>query len=76
MHGMTLILVLLIFAFVSYQLGMRRSLAVVKGKVRQRHSLPSYYGYHSALWAMFPVFLVKGKDVRHEPLETVELASM
>ena len=58
MHGTTLLLVLLIFAFVSYQLGMRRSLAVVKGKVRQLHSLPSYYGYLSALWAMLPAFLV------------------
>ena len=39
-----LLLVLLALTFVAYQLGMRRSISVVQGRVRKLHSLPSYYG--------------------------------
>jgi len=58
MQPTTLLLLLLAIAFVAYQLGMRRSLALVRGRVRDLHSLPSYYGYFSALWAFVPAFLV------------------
>lgn len=53
-----LLLVLLALTFVAYQLGMRRSISVVQGRVQKLHSLPTYYGYFTALWAFIPAVLV------------------
>lgn len=58
MQATTLLLVLLVFAFVAYQMGMRRSVAIVQGSVRQLHSLPSYYGFFTALWVFLPPFFI------------------
>ena len=58
MQPTTLLIILLILAFAAYQFGMRRSVALVQGRIRELHSLPSYYGYFTALWAFLPAFLV------------------
>jgi len=58
MQATTLLLVLIVMAFIAYQLGMRRSLAVVGGKAKLLHSLPSYHGSFVALAAFIPAFLV------------------
>ena len=60
MQFSTLVLTLLVLMAVAYQVGRRRSLAVAHGSPRQLHSLPSYYGYLTALWAGIPALLVLG----------------
>ena len=46
-----------VFAF---YLGRARSLTIAKplGGIRYLHSLPSYYGFHSALWCALPALLL------------------
>ena len=58
MQPTTLLLILLMLTFAAYQFGMRRSVALVQGKIRELHSLPSYYGVFTALWAFLPALLV------------------
>ena len=58
MQPTTILLILTILVFAAYQVGMRRSVALVQGKIGQLHSLPSYYGYFTALWAFVPAFLM------------------
>ncbi len=58
MQPTTLLLVLIVMAFIAYQMGFRRSLAVVSGKAKQLHSLPLYHGFFVALAAFIPAFLV------------------
>lgn len=58
MQPTTLLLVLIVMAFVAYQLGMRRSLVVAGGHSRQLHSLPGYHGSFVALAAFVPAFIV------------------
>jgi hypothetical protein len=62
MQFSVLVIVLLAFMAVAYQLGRKRSLATVGGAsgVKQLHSLPSYYGFYTALWAGLPALLVAG----------------
>ena len=57
-----LILVLLILVGVAYQAGRRRSISVVGGPrdVPKLHSLPTYYGVYTALWAGLPALVVLG----------------
>jgi len=58
MDSSTLLLTLLAAALLAYQLGMRRSVAVVKGDLRTLHSLPKYHGHLTVLWAMVPAALL------------------
>ena len=58
MQPTTLLLILLVLSFAAYQVGMRRSVALVRGKVHNLHSLPSYYGYYTALWCSLPALLL------------------
>ena len=63
-----LILALGIFAF---YIGRGRSLALAKplGGIRNLHSLPSYYGFHTALWcALPPLILLSLWMIFDEPL--------
>jgi phosphate transport system permease protein len=53
-----LILLLLILTTVSYYLGRSRSLASVSGRTQDLHSLPSYYGFFTALWCGLPALIV------------------
>jgi phosphate transport system permease protein len=58
MHTSTLIVVLLGLMSLAYYLGRKRSLSLVSGRVRDLHSLPSYYGLHTALWCGIPAILL------------------
>ena len=62
MHLSILLIVLLGLVATAYQLGRRRSIAVVGGPRRLSglHSLPSYHGFYTALWAGLPSLLVLG----------------
>jgi phosphate transport system permease protein len=55
-----LFLLIAVLAVVAYWMGKYRSLAQVGGGkgIRQLHSLPSYYGMLTALWAALPCVLV------------------
>ncbi len=58
MHTSTLIVVLLGLMSLAYYLGRKRSLNLVSGRIRDLHSLPSYYGLHTALWCGIPAILL------------------
>jgi phosphate transport system permease protein len=60
MQGTTLILVILLLTAAAFYAGNRRSLTLVGGNIRNLHSLPSYYGYLTALWCALPALLVMG----------------
>jgi len=62
MQSSVLLLILIGLMAVAYQLGRRRSVRVAGGlgKVSQLHSLPSYYGFYTALWCGIPALLVYG----------------
>lgn len=53
-----LVLTLLLLSTIGYYLGRKRSLAVADGHIRNLHSLPSYYGFYTALWCGLPALLV------------------
>jgi phosphate transport system permease protein len=46
----------------AFYLGRGRSLAIAKplGGIRHLHSLPSYYGFHAALWCALPSLVLLG----------------
>jgi phosphate transport system permease protein len=56
MQNTTLIIVLALMAATAFYLGRERSLALVPGprKTLKLHSLPGYYGYFTAIWALLP----------------------
>jgi phosphate transport system permease protein len=56
----TLIIFLLLLSSVAYYMGLKRSLAVASGKIRDLHSLPGYYGLYVALWCALPALLIVG----------------
>jgi phosphate transport system permease protein len=58
MDAKTLIITLLVLTAIGYYLGRRRAFAVSGGSVRELHSLPSYYGFYTALWTGVPALLV------------------
>ena len=55
-----LLLLLLGFSSAAFFVGRRRALSVAGGKVRNLHSLPSYYGLYVAIWAALPALLLLG----------------
>ncbi len=58
MQATALVLTLLILSSVGYVLGKRRALGVVSGDAARLHSLPSYYGYFTAIWCGIPALLL------------------
>ena len=60
MQTTTLTLILLAMAASAFYLGRERSLAVATGqkKLLSLHSLPGYYGYYTAIWALLPALAV------------------
>jgi len=56
MQPETLLLILLFLSAAAYRLGRGRSLATAGGDrpMALLHSLPSYYGYFAAIWALLP----------------------
>ena len=47
-----------LLAIFSYWLGRKRSFAVVQGEAWKLHSLPSYYGFYTAIWCGIPALFV------------------
>jgi len=75
MDATTLIAVLLVLTAVAYHLGRRRSLQVGRatGGIKQLHSLPNYYGWHTALWCGVPALILVGLWVAFEPAIVTQL---
>ena len=59
-HSVFLLIILLGLSAAAYHVGRRRSLVVGRqlGGGRKLHSLPSYYGYYTALWCSLPALLL------------------
>jgi phosphate transport system permease protein len=58
MDKANLLLLLLVLSSLAYYIGRKRSLTMVSGRVRDLHSLPSYYGFYVALWCGVPALLL------------------
>jgi phosphate transport system permease protein len=58
MHTSTLIIILLGLMSLAYYFGRKRSLSLVGGKIRDLHSLPSYYGLQTAMWCGIPALIL------------------
>ena len=63
-----LIVLLLVLGATGFVLGRGRALAMAQGKARRLHSLPNYYGWHGAIWAVLPAVLVLTLWVIAQPL--------
>ncbi|MDX1656892.1 MAG: phosphate ABC transporter permease family protein, partial [Candidatus Competibacteraceae bacterium] len=57
-----LLLALLALTFLGYYLGRSRSVAMARsrGGIKSLHSLPSYYGFYTALWCGVPALILLG----------------
>ena len=75
MQNTTLILLLGFMAIAAFFYGRRRSLALVGGHGHGRalHSLPGYYGYYVAIWAVLPALALLLGWVMLEPRLVIAL---
>ncbi len=60
MQTTTLVLILIAMAAGAFYAGRERSLAVASGprRLQSLHSLPGYYGYFTAIWALLPAVVL------------------
>ncbi len=58
MSTSALFFTLALLAVFSYWLGRKRSFTVVQGEASKLHSLPSYYGFYTAIWCGIPALFV------------------
>ncbi len=58
MQAQFLMGVLTLMSVAAYYFGRRRAVFMVGGKIRDLHSLPSYYGFYAAMWCGIPALLV------------------
>ncbi|HUL11241.1 MAG TPA: phosphate ABC transporter permease subunit PstC [Methylococcaceae bacterium] len=58
MQKTTLIFFLLLLSALAFYFGRHRSIQLADGRIRNLHSLPSYYGYYTALWCGVPALLI------------------
>ena len=73
MQPVALAVVLLVLASVAYYLGRGRSLRVANGSPRVLHSLPTYYGFYTALWCGIPALLLFAAWIFFEPTIVTKL---
>ncbi len=75
MQSSLLVLILLVLTAVGYQLGRRRSLTLARpgGGIRHLHSLPSHYGFYTALWCGVPAFILFSLWLALEPTIVTQL---
>ncbi|MEN8180130.1 MAG: phosphate ABC transporter permease family protein, partial [Pseudomonadota bacterium] len=66
MNTLVLLVVLLGLSTLAFYLGRKRAFSVVRGRVRDLHSLPAYYGFQAALWCGLPALLLFGLWVSFE----------
>ncbi len=62
-----LLIVLLTLSSLAYYMGKKRALKVAQGKIRNLHSLPTYYGLYTAIWCGVPALIIFGLWVVFEP---------
>ena len=76
MQTSTIVVTILVLAVIAFRLGRRRSLAIVGGSsgIRNLHSLPSYYGFLTAIWCALPALAVLG--IRHFAEQRVIVATV
>ena len=60
MNPSVLFFVLVVLSIVGYYMGHKRSIGIVHGRkgVKHLHSLPSYYGYLTAIWCGIPALIL------------------
>ena len=58
MQPLTLTALLLALSAAAFYLGRRRALRVAGNNIRNLHSLPTYYGYYTAIWCGIPALMV------------------
>ncbi len=73
MSPLVLVLSLLALSSLAYYLGRGRSLRLADGSVRVLHSLPSYYGFYSALWCGIPALILFAAWLFFEPTIVTQL---
>jgi phosphate transport system permease protein len=61
------LIILLGLMAIAYHYGRKRALSLVEGRVRNLHSLPSYYGMQTAMWCGIPALLLLAVWVSLEP---------
>ena len=60
MSGLTVLLVLLAMGTVGFVLGRNKALRSAGGKIRNLHSLPSYYGWNVFAFTVIPALMIMG----------------
>ena len=58
MQASSLAVLLLALSAAAFFVGRHRASMVVQGKLRELHSLPSYYGFYTAIWCGIPALLL------------------
>ncbi len=78
MQTFMLILAVGALILIGFQVGHRRSVAIVGGKASQLHSLPGYHGFYIALWCAIPALMVMAAWLVMEPilLDSAVMASL
>lgn len=62
-----LLVTLLALSSFAYYMGRKRAFTVAQGKLRNLHSLPSYYGLYTAIWCSIPALVVLALWIAFEP---------
>jgi phosphate transport system permease protein len=60
MNATLLVTLLLALSSLGYYFGRRRAFTVAGGAIRNLHSLPTYYGFYTAIWCGIPALLLVG----------------
>ncbi len=67
MQVSTLAFILVIISCIAYYLGHQRAHSVAEGKLQELHSLPTYYGFFTAMWCGLPALLLASAWALFEP---------
>ncbi len=67
MQVATLAFILVALSILAYVLGHQRAHRVVEGKLHELHSLPTYYGFFTAMWCGLPALLLTAAWAVFEP---------
>ena len=68
MSGLTVLLVLLAMGTVGFVLGRNKALRSAGGKIRNLHSLPSYYGWNVFAFTVIPALMIMGLWLVAQPV--------
>lgn len=67
MQASTLAVIIVLVSIAAYFGGRYRATSIVQGKLRELHSLPSFYGLFTAVWCGLPALLVVSAWAIFEP---------